>query len=138
VNEENAGKDDPRISLIEILVAGRRDDPEELGEKNDPIDGIDAPESFPCKGGKRVGVADVVPVSGENDDTAEDEKVFYAEPASIEGEGTGQEGCVMNDHEHRRDGTTSLQRQELTSAADTWTLHKHRAAAHRRQPESSV
>lgn len=108
VYEEDAGNDDPRISLIEILVAGVRDDPEELGEKNDPVDRIDASESLPREGWKCVGFADVVPVSGENDDAAENEEILYAKASCIEGKSARQEGRVMHDNEYRRHRTTGL------------------------------
>ena len=55
-----------------------------------------------------MGIADVVPMRGENDDAAENEEELDAEPAGIEGKGTRQEGCVVNDYKDRGEGTASL------------------------------
>jgi hypothetical protein len=108
VDEEDAGENNPGVSLPGVLGARIGDDPEELGEKNDPIDGIDTPEALPCEGGDGMGVADVIPMRGEDDDSAEDEEELDAESAGIEGKSTGQQSCMVNDHENRCEGTTSL------------------------------
>ena len=55
-----------------------------------------------------MGVADVIPMRGEDDDSAEDEEELDAESAGIEGKSTGQQSCMVNDHENRCEGTTSL------------------------------
>lgn len=110
VDEKDAGSNDPRVSLVKIDVARLSDDPEELWEKDDPVDRIDAAKALPGEGRDGVGVADVVPMSGEDDDAAKDEEKLDAQAAFVETKRACQQRRVMNYDENRCEATTGLKR----------------------------